>query len=118
MMRPLHFVALCVLSAVGVGAGPTGRPTSEQPAMKRVLILHQELVSRPFRAKFSAAFVQAMRDAQAAPVDIYEEALETERFPRADQQRLFTDYLQKKYADRPMDVLVVVGIKALSFARE
>jgi PAS domain S-box-containing protein len=91
---------------------------AEPPLIKRVLVLHQELASRPFRARFNAAFVEAMRTGDSAPIDIYEEGIEPERFQSADQMRLATDYLRNKYAGRKIDVIVVVGVKALAFARE
>ena len=58
-----------------------------------------------------------MRSESATPVDIYEEAIEPERFGIGDQPRLITTYLKDKYASHPIDVLVVVGIRALEFAR-
>ena len=85
--------------------------------MKRVLLLHQELGSRPFRARFNATFVDTMRSESAVPVDIYEEAIEPERFGTGDQPLLITTYLKDKYATHPIDVLVVVGTRALEFAR-
>ena len=52
------------------------------------------------------------------PVDIYEEAIEPERFGTGDwKPRLITTYLKDKYATHPIDVLVVVGTRALEFAR-
>jgi PAS domain S-box-containing protein len=90
----------------------------ESPTMKRVLILHQELPSRPFRARFNAAFVEAMRADAALPLDIYEEALESDRLSSAEDTRLITDYLRNKFADRQIDVIVVVGVRALTFARQ
>jgi PAS domain S-box-containing protein len=94
------------------------RAPFEPPAMKRVLILHQELPSRPFRAKFNAAFVEAIRADAAFPVDVYEEAIESERFSSAGDTRLIADYLSSKFADHPIDVIVVVGVRALTFARQ
>ena len=75
-------------------------------------------MSRPFRARFYAAFIEAIQQRNAASVDIFEEVLETERFPGDHQRRLMMDYLKSKYAGRRMDVIVVVGTKALAFARE
>ena len=100
------FVAVCATSA---GAEPA--------PVKRVLLFHQELGSRPFRARFNATFVDAIRAGSPTPVDIYEEAIEPERFGTGDQPRLITSYLKDKYASRPIDVLVVVGTRALEFAR-
>ena len=102
------FAAACATSARAEG-GPA--------PVKQVLLFHQELGSRPFRARFNATFVDAIRADSAVPVDIYEEAIEPERFGTGDQPRLITSYLKDKYASRPIDVLVVVGTRALEFAR-
>ena len=85
--------------------------------VKRVLLLHQELGSRPFRTRFNATFVDAIRAESAVPIDIYEETIEPERFGTGDQPRLITSYLKEKYASRGIDALVVVGPRALEFAR-
>ena len=93
---------VCVATGIAA-AEPAPAP------VKRVLLLHQELGSRPFRARFNAAFVDAIRAESAVPVDIYEETIEPERFGTADQPRLISSYLKEKYAGRPIDVLAVVG---------
>jgi PAS domain S-box-containing protein len=61
--------------------------------------------------------VDAIRADSTVPVDISEEAIEPERFGTGDQPGLITSYLKDKYASRPVDVLVVVGTRALEFAR-
>jgi PAS domain S-box-containing protein len=86
------------------------------PALKRILILHQELASRPFRARFNVAFVDAIRS-EGAPIDIYEQAMETERFPGAAQLPIVTGHFQNKYADHRIDVIVAVGTRAFAFAK-
>ena len=100
-----------VCAIASIAAEPAPAP------VKRVLLLHQELGSRPFRARFNATFVDSIRAESAVPVDIYEETIEPERFGTADQPRLITSYLKEKYAGRPIDVLAVVGPRALDFAR-
>ena len=107
--------ATVVVAACATIAGVAGEPAPA--AVKRVLLFHQELGSRPFRARFNVTFVDAIRADSAIPVDIYEEAIEPERFGTGDQPRLITSYLKDKYASRPIDVLVVVGTRALEFAR-
>src|SRR5690348_13763044 len=88
------------------------------PAMKRVLLLHQEGISRPFRTQFDAAFIEALRLDESDPIDLDEEAIATERFPGPQQSRFITEYLRNKYAGRRIDVIVTVGNRALTFARE
>jgi len=100
--------------ATGIAAA---EPAPAPAPVKRVLLLHQELGSRPFRTRFNAIFVDAIRAESAVPVDIYEETIEPERFGTGDQPRLITSYLKEKYASRGIDALVVVGSRALEFAR-
>ena len=115
-LTPARAAVICAILCVAGCAG-TGIAAAEPPPVKRVLLLHQELGSRPFRARFNATFVDTIRGESAVPVDIYEEAIEPERFGTGDQPRLITTYLKDKYAGRPIDVLVVVGSTALEFAR-
>jgi PAS domain S-box-containing protein len=92
---------------------------AEPPRMKRVLLLHQEGLNGPlFRARFDAAFAQALRSDEAVPIDLYEESIDSQRFAGARQSRLFRNYLKDKYTGRPIDVIVVVGSRALHFARQ
>ena len=113
--RAAVLYACAVLCAAGDAT--TSLAAAEPGTPRRVLLLHQELASRPFRARFNATFVEAIRSEYATPVDIYEEAIEPERFGSGDQPGLITSYLKDKYAHRPIDVLVVVGVRALEFAR-
>jgi PAS domain S-box-containing protein len=102
---------LLMLGAVAAAA--------QQPAAsRRVLLLHEWAVGEPVRAKFDAAFVEGMRSADAARVDLYEETIETLHFPGPDQTQLLQDYLKRKYAGLTMDVIVAQGMHPLNFARQ
>src|SRR6188768_2550298 len=117
---PAWAAVICAVLCAGVSVATGIAAAAAEPApapVKRVLLLHQELGSRPFRTRFNATFVDALRAESAVPVDIYEETIEPERFGTGDQPRLITSYLKEKYASRAIDVLVVVGPRALEFAR-
>lgn len=88
------------------------------PPIKRVLLLHQELTSRPFRARFNTTFIDALRTDDRTPIEVYEEAIESDRFTGVEQMRLVTEYLKNKYAGRKIDIIAVVGGPALAFAKE
>jgi signal transduction histidine kinase len=98
--------------------GVTSHAAADVPVTKRILLLHQAGVGGPIRAKFDAAFVDAIRSTDAVPIDLYEETIETERFHGAEPSRLLRQYLQDKYADRKIDVIVSQGIVPLTFARQ
>jgi PAS domain S-box-containing protein len=107
----LVFLVLFVAGGAVSGADPA--------RAQRVLLLHHEGSARPlFRSKFDAAFAEALRSGDSVPIDLYEETIESERFSDVEQSRLFKDYLKGKYGDRPIDVIVAVGSRALHFARQ
>ncbi len=91
---------------------------SSQPNVKRVLLLHQSGINRPFPLAFDRPFAEAMRSSGNPQIDLYAETIETERFPEAGQVQWAADYLARKYANRRMDVIVTIGDSALRFARQ
>ncbi len=115
-MAIARFVVPLVLLAATVLAAPD--TLAQEPSPRRIVLLHEEVGSRTFRAKFNAAFIETLRSANTHTVDVYEEAIETSDSPIAGQLALTREYLMNKYADRKVDVLVVVSVKALAFARE
>lgn len=86
-------------------------------APKRILLLHQSGVGEPLRARFDVAFVDAVRSVNSISIDLYEETVETRRFPGSQQSWLVKEYLRNKYADRPIDVIVTLANAPLTFAR-
>jgi len=92
---------------------------AEDPSAKRILLLHQNGIAEPIHARFDVAFVEALRSAgsPSIPIDLYEETIETRRFPGSEQSWLAREYLKRKYADRTIDVIVTLGSVPLTFAR-
>ena len=89
----------------------------EPPTTKRILLLHQGGVGEPLRARFDVAFIDAVRSADSIPIDLYEETIETRRFPGSQQSWLVKEFLRNKYVDRTIDVIVATAIGPLTFAR-
>jgi signal transduction histidine kinase len=89
----------------------------DEPGVKRVLLIHQHGQNRPSYARFVAAFAEALRVRDSDEFDVYQETIEIERSPDGEQLRPTADYLKHKYEDRKIDVMVVVGNAALTFAR-
>jgi PAS domain S-box-containing protein len=88
------------------------------PGTKRVLLLHQTAGPGTFRGRFDLAFVEAIRSGEPASIDLYEESIETGRFPGPEQSNIVKEYLRRKYADRNIDVIVAQGIDPFVFARD
>jgi len=83
-----------------------------------VLLLRPSGATGPFLSKFDIAFDQAIRSSEANPIEVYEESIDAQRFPGANQSRVVKEYLKVKYAGRSIDVIVADGMSALLFARE
>lgn len=108
-----------VVTMLAIGLTLTSTAEAQDASRTRnVLLLHQELVSRPFRARFNVAFVDAIRASGTPSIEVFEEALDTDRFPSEDQAEVAADYFSRKYHEVKIDVAVAVGAKAFAFARD
>lgn len=116
-MRPIRVLRRLAWFACLVMCAPVAMEAQSPTAPRRILLLHQSGVGEPLRARFDVAFVDAVRSADAIPIDVYEETVETRRFPGSQQSWLVKEYLRNRYADRPIDVIVTVANPPLTFAR-
>jgi hypothetical protein len=112
----LAAVVLCLM--VPAVPAHTWQFESSPTLPKRILLLHQAGEPGPFRGKFDIAFDEAIRSGGSNPVEVYEEAIDAQRFPAANQSKLIREYLKLKYAGRNLDVIVAQGMGPLTFARE
>jgi two-component system, LuxR family, sensor kinase FixL len=109
-------LALLVLSCAvvfSIEASPLGA-TNARP--RRVLIL--DSFGRdvaPFNAA-AAAFRTTLARDLGEPVDIYEELLEMARFAEAKKEEPLVEFLQNRFADRKLDLVVPISAPAVSFA--
>ena len=89
---------------------------AQQPSSpKRVLVLDWYDKDYPWNLKFDQAFQTALQDAPEGSVECYVEYLDSNRFPGENQSLLLRDYLWRKYADRPIDVVVANSDASLDF---
>lgn len=86
-----------------------------EPQTKRILLLQQRGFATPSGPVFDAAFANEMR---AFPADLYAELIEESRFPGPEYLKTVRAYLRQKYANRPFDVVVAVGLVPLTLVRE
>ena len=110
--RVLFFVA--VVTACTLASSSWAQAPHTQP--RTVLLLRQTDLGGSLRARFDAAFTEALRSTTAAAIELDAENIETEQAPGAEQA--FTTYLAKKYSGRKIDVIVTQGIRPLTFARQ
>ena len=112
----LNLVGAAVLFVWGVLSLSSSVAGVQQAiAPKRVLVLYW--YSRDYQAdvSFEQMFQAVLETAPAGTVEYYPEYLESNRFPGENQSQLLRDYLQRKYADRTIDVVVAVTDAPLNF---
>jgi signal transduction histidine kinase/CheY-like chemotaxis protein len=105
--------ALVVLAVVPLSPSD-GRAQQTGPP-KHVLILYWDDRDHPANVDFDAEFHTALRLAAAGPIEYYTEYLESNRFPGENQSLLLRDYMQEKYANRTIDVIVTNASASLDF---
>jgi signal transduction histidine kinase len=80
-----------------------------------VLILNQTRAQLPWFAALSAAFESTLDAGSVKRFSVYSENLDLNRFPGTQHQEVLRTYLQNKYRDTPIGVLVAQGSAALEF---
>ena len=118
-LQPVRIAALFCLTSFGVLSTASLTAPAPPTATKRVLLLHEGAVGfSPIRERFGSSFIRAVRSAESARIEVYEETFETSRFPGPEQFRLARDFLTNKYAGQKIDVIVTMGVPPLALARQ
>ena len=86
-----------------------------EPLPRSVLILSQWDPGLHWYAAVSSALHATLRTTSAEPVSLYAEALDLSRFHNSSHQENFRRYLQEKYRDKDIGVIVTIGPLALEF---
>jgi signal transduction histidine kinase len=86
-----------------------------EPLPPSVLIVSQWDPDLPFYAAWSSAFRAMLHATSAKPTSIYSEALDLSRFNSPTHQENFRHYIQEKYREKNLGVIVAVGSSALEF---
>lgn len=65
--------------------------------------------------RWEQGFTSAMQSANEQSIEYYPEYLEANRFPEENQAQILHDYLKRKYAEKPIDVVVAQSEVSLNF---
>jgi len=103
------FVAVVILLS------PSAAPAQKSAAPKRILVLHWYGRDWPANSETEQNIQSVFQSAPDGNVESYPEYLQADRFPGDDQAAILCDYLRKKYAQRPIDVLLAIGDTPLQF---
>jgi signal transduction histidine kinase len=91
-----------------------GSLAAQQPS-RSVLVIDQSSVGLPFNTALAMAIRLTLNAGSDAPISFYAENLDANRFFGADYEEEVVSFFRKKYQDRPIDTIVVVGPAALDF---
>ena len=80
-----------------------------------MLVLDTSTQGRPLGVALSSSFRQALEARTKAPVSIYEESLDAERFPDAEHLAAVRRFLEDKYRGHPPALVVAYGDPAVRF---
>src|SRR5262245_13819537 len=87
----------------------------ENAATKKVLALYWYNKDYSWNVNFDQTFQATLRAYPAGNIEYYAEYLESDRFPKEKQSDLLHRYLQQKYVDRTIDVVVATSDATLDF---
>jgi len=107
-----RLTAVALLAALlAPGAAAAERP--QEP--RTVLVLYTYGRMLPANLEFEAGLRRAFDPSDAAPVEIFEEFLDLERFGGGPYQAALETYLREKYAAREPDAVVAAASAGLEF---
>lgn len=110
LLRLLALFALACLAPLAVTAADRVEDAW------RVVIIRNWDSQFPINVVREKALREALLSNSARPVDIYFENVDPLRFFPQDTEREYVAYLQKKYRDRRIDVVITSGAEPLDFA--
>ena len=104
----LAFSVMFVVCLLQVGPAQANTP-------KRIVVLYWDNKDFPGNIRFEESFKNRLRLNQRQDVEYFPEYFELSRFPEENQILRFRDYLQAKYANRSIDVVVASADGPLNF---
>jgi hypothetical protein len=109
-------VALLLRLLILLLAGLAATTSAAAESLSRsVLIVSQWDPGMPFYGAFSNSYKATLHNNSREPISVYSEALDLSRFRAPEHQENFRRYLQEKYRDKDIGVIVTVGPLALEF---
>jgi PAS domain S-box-containing protein len=122
-VRALLAAALLASALLVADASAQSAPASPGPAAsadadaapraQRVLLLYSNRADLPANMLVDQSIRAGLAAGAPGPLDVYAEHLDVARFPHESQRTLQRDYLRRRYADRPPDVVVAISRPAI-----
>ncbi|WP_422931530.1 ATP-binding protein [Singulisphaera sp. PoT] len=90
-------------------------PAAGTEAIRRVLVLYPSSEGQPGNLQFDQGLRSTFKSSSRETIELYNEYLDTSRFPGEDYQRRLAEFLRRKYADRKIDVVIPGLAPSLDF---
>src|SRR6266481_2337669 len=110
-MRLLLWISVWLMTCV-----PFADSFAADPFPRSVLILDPNGPNAPFSTARNFAFQSSLQMGSAAPVSVYSENFDLNRFSDERYQTSLKIHLQEKYRERPISAIVMVGSSRLDFS--
>ena len=110
IMRLLSLSAIWLIASVLLAG-----PVAAQAFSRSVLVLDQSSAGLPFNTALAMAIRTTLNAQSAVPVSLYSENLDANRFFGSDYEDDIISFFKRKYRDKSIDAIVVVGSAALDF---
>jgi PAS domain S-box-containing protein len=109
-----------VLGGLVILVGQTLSVTAEAQPQRAptVLTIHWGAEDAPSTPVIDAAIKESLLSNPGAPVEYFNEYLESDRLPVEAASAALSTYIQQKYASRPIDVVIAVADPAFQFVRQ
>ncbi|HEX8027376.1 MAG TPA: hypothetical protein VF491_02895, partial [Vicinamibacterales bacterium] len=92
--------------------------SAQAPAARTVVTVHQGAETFPTNPITDAGIERAFKSRPELAIDYFAEYLESDFFPEESTSHAFEDYLRKKYARHPIDVVIATTDTGLRFVLE
>src|SRR3954468_17248408 len=107
---------LFTVGALAVGVPQAKAYAQPAEARKHVLILYDEDKDAfPGLARIDRSLRDTLESELHKAVDFYSESLDVSQFQRSGYDQILATYYQRKYAGRPIDLIVAVLEPSLDF---
>lgn len=97
---------------LALGPAPAGAEEPRQP--KRILVIYPESDNKPGTLLFDQG-LRAALESSPEKIELYNEYLDTSRFPDDAHTQQFADFLERKYSSRKFDVAIAGLMPSLEF---
>jgi signal transduction histidine kinase len=100
-----------VLAATALTACVLARPANAQEAdrLKQVLVLDSTRSDNQFSVVWARELPKLLAGGLGERVDFYSEYFDFVRFPRPEYESAYLDFLRLKYAEKRIDLLILIG---------